>query len=190
MKTHRISAILRMMTFSLILIIGSTAVFAQGRGHGHENRSKEDKHSSRNDNRYDRGERGNRSKDDQHSYRDDRRYDRSDRGRSYRYAAPAYGHDRVYYSRAPWGIHRPSVISHSRGRLYYYRGHYYDYYPERGYFIVEAPYGYEFDEVPRGFTRVWIDNAWCYHRGDFYLRPSAHGYISFNRPGLSVGVGF
>lgn len=168
MKTHRISGILKTLTISLLLTIGSTALFAQGRGHGRENKYKEDKHY----------------------YKDDRRSYKGDRDRSYRYAPSAHGHDRVYYSRAPWGIHRPSIISHSRGRLYYYRGHYYDYYPERGYFIVEAPYGYEFDEVPRGFTRVWIDNAWCYHRGDFYLRPSTHGYISFNRPGLSIGASF
>jgi len=186
MKTHRISEILRMMAISLILIIGSTAVFAQGRGHGHDNKSKKDQHSYRSEKRYDKGD---KYKGDQHSYRNDRHSYRSDRGRSYHYS-PSHGNDRVYYSRAPWGSRRPSIYNHSKGRLYYYRGHYYDYYPERGYFVVEAPHGYVFNEVPRGFTRVWIDNTWCYHRGDFYLRPSAHGYISFNRPGLSVGIGF
>lgn len=168
MKTHRILRIAKMLAISLIITIGSTTVFAQGRGHGNDHRSKGDKHY----------------------YKENKHYYRGDRDRSYRYAPPAHGHDRVYYSRAPWGNHRPYIYSHSRGRLYYYGGHYYDYYPERGYFIVEAPYGYVFDEVPRGFTRVWIDNTWCYHRGDFYLRPSAHGYISFNRPGLSIGASF
>jgi hypothetical protein len=168
MKTHRISKILKMITIGLILTTGSTAVFAQGRGHGNDHRSKEDRRN----------------------YKEERRSYRGERGRSYHYAGPAYGHDRVYYSQAPWGSRLPYVMSYNQGRLYYYRGHYYDYLPERGYFIVEAPYGYEFDEVPRGFARVRIDNTWCYHRGDFYLRPSAHGYISFNRPGLSVGVGF
>lgn len=95
-----------------------------------------------------------------------------------------------YYRRAPWGIHRPYIFSHNHGRVYYYRGHYYEYYPDRGYLMIEVPADYYFDEVPSGFRRVWIDGRWCYRRGDFYLRPGVHGYVAFPGPGVRIGVGF
>lgn len=171
MKTYHLSRILKALLMCIALTIGTNAAFAQGRGH-------------------DRDDYRGHGRDNDHRNKENKHFFKGNRGRDYHYAPPARGHERVYYSRAPWGVHRPSIISHRGGRLYYYGGHYYDYYPERGYFIVEAPDGYYFDEVPRGFTRVWIDNSWCYHRGDFYLRPSTHGYISFSRPGLSIGASF
>ena len=96
-----------------------------------------------------------------------------------------------YYKRAPWGRHRPVILSHNHGRVYYYGGNYYEYYPDHGYLIIEIPAGYYFDEVPVGFNRVWIDGRWCYRRGDMYLRPGIHGFISFPGPaGISIGAGF
>ena len=166
--TFGIKAILKMLILVLVILTGSVSANAQ------------------------RGERGRDRDEDRgrgREYREDRRFYKENREHRDRYE-PAYGHGRTYIQRAPWGIHRPYVMSHNRGRLYFYRGHYYEYYPRYGYAIVEAPVGYEFDEVPPGFSRVWVDNAWCYRRGDFYLRPSVHGYISFNRPGISIGAGF
>lgn len=95
-----------------------------------------------------------------------------------------------YYRRAPWGLHRPYVFYHNRARVYYYGGHYYEYYPDRGYLMIEVPADYYFDAVPPGFRRVWIDGRWCYRRGDFYLRPGVHGYVAFPGPGVRIGVGF
>jgi hypothetical protein len=105
-----------------------------------------------------------------------------------------YGHyegQTYYYRRAPWGMHRPVRFYHNRTPIYYYGGHYYEYYPERGYCMIEIPAGYYFDEVPYGFNRVWIDGRWCYRRGDIYLRPSVHGFITFPGPaGITFGAGF
>lgn len=96
-----------------------------------------------------------------------------------------------YYRRAPWGMHRPITLYHNHNRIYYFGGHYYEYYPRRGYLMIEIPSGYVFDEVPRGFARVWINGAWCYRRGDFYLRPGIHGFITFPGPaGIRIGAGF
>ncbi len=98
---------------------------------------------------------------------------------------------RRYYSRAPWGMRRPIILHHDRNRIYYYGGRYYEYYPNRGYVMIDIPMGYVFDEVPQGFNRVWIDGGWCYRRGDFYLRPGIHGFITFPVPaGIRIGAGF
>lgn len=96
-----------------------------------------------------------------------------------------------YYRRAPWGMHRPIMLYHNHNRIYYYGGHYYQYYPERGYCMIEIPMGYAFDEVPYGFNRVWINGGWCYRRGNFFLRPGIHGFITFPGPaGIRIGAGF
>jgi hypothetical protein len=95
-----------------------------------------------------------------------------------------------YYRSAPWGWHHPYTLYHNHNRVYYYGGHYYQYYPDRGYLMIEVPGDYYFDGVPAGFRRVWIDGRWCYRRGDLYLRPGVHGYFAFPGPGFSVGVGF
>jgi|GEM_PF-2291785 len=169
MKTNRIAGILKMFIICLVLITGSASAFAQRRGNDRDNRYRND--------------RDNRDREDKHYYKENR-------GRHYHYTVPENGRERIIYPRAPWGTRQPYFVSHNRGRLYFYRGHYYEYYPSRGYVIIEAPVGYEFDAVPSGFTRVWIDNTWCYRRGDLYLRPSAHGYISFSRPGFRIGASF
>lgn len=95
-----------------------------------------------------------------------------------------------YYRRAPWGGRRPYILYHNHNRVYYYGGHYYEYYPDLGYGIIEVPGDYYFDAVPHGFRRVWIDGRWCYRRGGLYLRPGVHGYIAFPGPGVRIGVGF
>jgi hypothetical protein len=98
---------------------------------------------------------------------------------------------RRYYSRAPWGMHRPISLYHNHNRIYYYGGHYYEFYPDRGYCMIEIPMGYVFDEVPYGFSRVWVDGRWCYRRGGLYLRPGIHGFITFPGPaGIRLGAGF
>jgi hypothetical protein len=120
--------------------------------------------------------------------------DRDNRGyghREYRGDDRGRHEGQKYYRRAPWGLHRPLILSHDHGRVYYYGGHYYEYYPERGYLMIDIAPGYVFDEVPSGFRRVWIDGRWCYRRGDLYLRPGIHGYIAFPGPaGIRIGAGF
>lgn len=57
--------------------------------------------------------------------------------------------------------------------------------------MIEIPMGYIFDEVPPGFGRVRINGGWCYRRGDIYLRPGIHGFITFPGPaGIRIGAGF
>jgi hypothetical protein len=182
MKTS-FKTIFHLMAVLLVITAGTVSVQAQ-RGRGND-------YGERHFLTFGHGDRYERhGKERARVHGRDRYYEPGYRYGKNRYYEPRYREDRVYMRRAPWGLHRPYIMNHNRGRLYYYGGRYYEYYPDRGYCAVEAPVGYEFDEVPAGFSRVWVDNAWCYHRGDFYLRPSAHGFISFNRPGISIGASF
>ena len=166
MKTnYSLPGILKIWAVLLIFFVGTAVVNAQPRGKD-KNHRKEYKQSYK--------------KENKNSYRHNDR-------RNY---SPRYSHERVYVQRAPWGSHRTHVYSHNKGKIYYHRGHYYEYYPSRGYCVIDAPVGYHFEAVPPGFRRVWIDNTWCYHRDNLYLRPSVHGFISFQRPGISIGASF
>jgi len=163
MKTNnRLRNFLKYLALSIVFLSAAASAEAQHGNQG-EGKGKGNKHSEY---RYDNG--GNYSRHDNRGY---------------------YEHS-GYYRRAPWGMHRPYTLYHNHSRVYYYRGHYYEYYPNRGYMMIQVPGDYYFDEVPSGFRRVWIDGRWCYRRGDLYLRPGVHGYFAFPGPGVSVGVGF
>lgn len=164
MKTNKkFSHLVRVLALCILFLTGKTTVQAQER------------------NKYVKDRRGDRLDD----YRnvDHGHYSSKDERRNY------YGPG--YIRRAPWGIHRPLILSHNHNKVYYYRGHYYEYYPNRGYLMIEIPSGYIFDEVPSGFRRVWIDGRWYYRHGDLYLRPSIHGFIAFPGPfGMRIGANF
>ena len=164
MKTNnKFGHFVRILALCILYLIGKFTVQAQDR----------DKYAK------DRG--GNRH--DKYRNDDPRQYSRNDEQRNYN--GPGY------IRRAPWGIHRPLILFHNRNRVYYYRGRYYEYYPNRGYLMMEIPSGYIFDEVPSGFRRVWIDGRWCYRLGNLYLRPSIHGFIAFPGPfGMRIGANF
>ncbi len=171
MKTsNKVRKILRLSTLCLIILTGTISVQAQHRDRDDRGRGR--KHVEYRVDPHGRGNRQGEYRVEPHGrYRD------------------FQGHR--YYTRAPWGMRRPIILYHDHHRIYYYGGHYYQYYPNRGYLIIEIPSGYVFDEVPRGFSRVWINGAWCYRRDNFYLRPGIHGFITFPGPaGIRIGAGF
>jgi hypothetical protein len=162
------------VTIGVGLIVGSTSVNAQNKnGHNNGNQKKE------------KGwEKENRNKKEKHDYYPDKReyqheYDRySYHEKNNQHYYPKHN----YNKRAPWGHHQPIVMNHGHGQVYFFDGHCYEYYPNRGYVMINIPVNYIFNEIPYECRKVWIAGNYFYKYEDIYFKPSIHGYVVIPNP--------
>ncbi len=167
------------------LTIGTLPVNAQGHGKGNRDREnnlkeKEWKHD-------------NRSKNGHNGYRPESREFRRDRNReAYNRLSDRKDYREYKYSRhAPWGKQRPLTMSHRGGKVYFYRGHYYEYHPNRGYIMINIPLNYVFNDLPYGSRKVWVDGHSYYRHEDIFFKPSVNGYVVIPAPsGITITARF
>ncbi|MCK3685640.1 hypothetical protein [Maribellus sp. YY47] len=113
------------------------------------------------------------------SWRD---YYRGYNPRSYSYSKyyfhhPYYGHVLSRFD------YRPVVFVHNHHQYYCYNGHFFRYRPGVGYILVDLPYGFNFQYLPRGqYERVNI-NGYVYFRiGNLFFEASNYGYSLVHYP--------
>jgi hypothetical protein len=118
-------------------------------------------------------------------HKNNQRYNRYDRGhkhhkhgvRSYykRHGHRCYSHSRYGNVVVRFSV-RPTIINHCEGDYYYSSGRYYQYYPEVGYVMVNAPESVCFDDIPDACERVSYRGGVYFRLGDLSFVKDRGGF--------------
>lgn len=106
----------------------------------------------------------------------------------YGYNPYSYRFNKYYYHNSFYGdvirrfISPPLVFVHNNRRYYSYNGHFFNYYRGVGYVLVELPYGFEFDYMPSGYERVYINGYLYFRVGNLFFEYSNYGFQLVHYP--------
>ncbi len=106
----------------------------------------------------------------------------------YGYNPYSYRFNKYYYHNSFYGdvirrfVSPPLVFVHNNRRYYSYNGHFFNYYRGVGYVLVELPYGFEFDYLPSGYERVYINGYLYFRVGNLFFEYSNYGFQLVHYP--------
>ncbi|WP_346854994.1 hypothetical protein [uncultured Draconibacterium sp.] len=106
----------------------------------------------------------------------------------YGYNPRSYVYHKNYYYHNHYGhvIQRfdysPQVFVHNHHNYYCYNGHFFRYRMGVGYVLVDLPFGFEFDYMPRGYERVYINGYMYFRLGNLFFEWGNHGFSLVHYP--------
>ncbi|RIJ46097.1 hypothetical protein D1614_20435 [Maribellus luteus] len=105
------------------------------------------------------------------------------------YNPRSYTYSRYYFHHPHYGHvlsrfdYRPVVFVHNHHQYYCYNGHFFRYRPGVGYILVDLPYGFTFQYLPKGhYERVHVNGYLYFRIGNLFFEASNYGFNLVHYP--------
>ncbi|MCY1719739.1 hypothetical protein OU798_05260 [Prolixibacteraceae bacterium Z1-6] len=106
----------------------------------------------------------------------------------YGYNPRSYVYHNHYYHHYKYGHvirrfdYRPQIFVHNHHNYYCYNGHFFRYRMGVGYVLVDLPFGFEFDYLPRGYEQVYINGYMYFRLGNLFFEWGNQGFSLVHYP--------